>query len=151
MPALRTHPALPVLALVAVLALLGGCAGGAQPAAGEGAAPASSPAGGSQDGAATVTIKSLAFDPPRPEVAAGTEVTWTNEDAQVTHTVTAGTPGKRAVPGSGKDDEPAAASGAFDGQVADAGDTFSHKFDEPGTAAYFCRVHPTMTGEVLVD
>jgi plastocyanin len=28
--------------------------------------------------------------------------------------------------------------------------TFAFTFDEPGTYAYFCRVHQSMTGEIVV-
>lgn len=69
------------------------------------------------------------------EVAVGTTVTWTNTD-QILHTVTTGTP-----------DAP---DGRIDGQMPEAGSTFSFTFTEPGTYAYFCSRHTFMTGTIVV-
>lgn len=91
----------------------------------------------------------IAFKPASLEVSVGTEVTWTNMDDQVRHTVTSGEPGDGGVPGV-SEGESARPDGTFDGDLPDAGDTFSFTFDEPGTYMYFCRVHPSMTGEVVV-
>lgn len=85
-------------------------------------------------GGASVTIVDFAFDPQTIEVAAGSAITWTNEDG-VAHTVTAG--------------EPGAAAGSFD-ETVDAGATTEITFDEAGTFPYFCSIHPTMTAEVVV-
>ncbi len=73
-------------------------------------------------------------------VEAGRTVTWTNIDNMV-HTVTSGRP-----------------NSVDAGQLFDSGLTalimpsksFSHKFMQPGEYSYFCRVHPTMVGEVRV-
>lgn len=143
-----------------MLAACGSQGGGQSPAGGSeaggnantqtGAAgePAESEAAAGEN---AVTLKGLSFQPDAIQVAAGTEVTWTNEDAQVRHTITAGTPGERAIPGSGEEDEPPSKAGEFEGMVADAGDTFSFTFAEAGAYAYFCEIHPTMTGEVVVE
>lgn len=85
--------------------------------------------------ATAVTIQDFAFEPAAAEVPAGTTITWTNEDG-VTHTVTAGSPG--------------AAEETFD-ESLDAGATADVTFDEPGSYPYFCAIHPTMTGEVVVS
>ena len=70
----------------------------------------------------------------------GTTVTWNNNDNNL-HTVTSGTPNT-----------------ANAGQVFDSGltalimpaKTYSHKFTNVGEFPYFCRLHPTMVGKVVV-
>jgi plastocyanin len=77
-----------------------------------------------------VSITDYAFAPDMLEIAAGTTVTWTNEDA-APHTVTA-------------DD------GAFESKVlADEGGTFSFTFDEPGTYTYHCNIHLNMRATII--
>jgi plastocyanin len=39
---------------------------------------------------------------------------------------------------------------AFDSTLIAAGKTFSHKFDTAATYDYFCTIHPTMVGTVIV-
>lgn len=97
----------------------------------------------------TVTVEHVAFSPATVEVDAGTKVTWTNRDADVVHTATSGTPGDKGVPGM-DDGTPPQPDGVFDGEMDGAGATFSFTFDEAGTYAYFCRVHQSMTGEIVV-
>lgn len=108
------------------------------------AAPAAARVGGQ-----SVTVEHIAFAPSSIEVDAGTEVTWTNLDANVVHTATSGEPGDKGVPGldNGK---PANPDGIFDGEMNGDGAEFTFTFEEPGTYAYFCRVHQSMTGEVIV-
>lgn len=77
-----------------------------------------------------VSIQNFAFDPPTIQLAAGTEVTWTNRD-QTPHTVTA-------------DD------GAFDSGTLEPGDTFSVEVPGNGPVAYGCMIHPEMTGTIDV-
>jgi plastocyanin len=77
-----------------------------------------------------VLIDNFNFTPPTITVAAGATVTWTNRD-DVPHTVTA--------------NDRQFASGALD-----TDDHYSHRFTAPGTYAYFCAVHPHMTGQVIV-
>ena len=88
-------------------------------------------------GETTVTIENFAFMPAELTVPVGTTVVWTNEDS-VAHTVTAGTP-----------DSPDTA--LFDSGDMNQGDTFSYTFDEPGSFAYFCTIHPNMTATVIVE
>jgi plastocyanin len=80
----------------------------------------------------TVEIADLAFAPEELTVAVGSEVTWVNRDPDLPHTATS-------------DDE------VFDSGNLTEGDEFSHTFDEAGTFAYFCQVHPTMRGTVVVE
>ncbi len=123
-----TSPRSPVL-LAALTLLLAACATGSEEP-GVSAAEA-------EDGSAAVTVQLFTFRPQVLEIEAGTTVTWTNED-EILHTVTAGTP-----------DDPDEST--FDGQLDDAGASFSFSFDESGTVEYFCSRHPTaMTGAVLV-
>jgi plastocyanin len=81
-------------------------------------------------GTNAVTIQGFAFDPESIEVAAGTEVTWTNQDP-AEHTVTA-------------------EGGAFDSGPLARAATFSTTLEGPGTVTYFCAIHPSMRGTVRV-
>ncbi len=101
-------------------------------------------------GDANVSIEHVAFQPARLEIARGTTVTWKNLDAEVTHTATSGMAGDKGVPGL-DNGTPPRPDGTFDGSMEDAGATFSFTFDEPGTFPYFCRVHQSMTGEIVVE
>lgn len=151
----RFAPAL----LIALVLTACGTAGGEVPSSEEpanGGAAASETSDGasasSEDaGGDAVTIKAIAYDPESLTVATGTEVTWTNEDANVAHTITSGSPGESAPPGSTDDDVAAETDGLFSGEVGDAGDTFSFTFDEAGTYAYFCEIHPSMIGEIVAE
>ena len=70
------------------------------------------------------------------EVAAGTTVTWANDDTAA-HTVTSGTVGDL--------------TGLFDSGLVTSGATFEYVFEEAGTYDYYCIVHPWMTGIVTVS
>ena len=80
--------------------------------------------------AAAVSIDNFSFTPREITVAKGTTVTWTNRD-DVPHTVV--TPDK-----------------AFRSKALDTDDQFSFTFNDAGAYSYFCSVHPTMTGKVVV-
>src|SRR5215207_630407 len=98
-------------------------------------APApSAPAAGAQDQQnVSVNVQNFAFDPPNIVVAPGTTVTWVNND-RAPHTVTATDP-----------------AGAFDSRTLRPGQSFSFTFTQPGTSyAYYCAIHPSMTGTVTV-
>jgi plastocyanin len=62
--------------------------------------------------------------------AAATRVRWVNDDEDA-HTV-------------------ASATGAFASPGLDRGEAFAHTFTVPGTYAYFCALHPGMTGTITV-
>ena len=79
-----------------------------------------------------VEIADMAFAPETLTVAAGTTVTWVSADPSLPHTATS-------------EDEV-----WFSGTLNE-GDEFPFTFDEPGTFAYFCEVHPTMTGTIVVE
>jgi plastocyanin len=78
----------------------------------------------------TVRIDNFTFNPGAITVKAGATVTWVNGD-DIPHTV-------RAVDGS------------FKSKVLDSGEKFSFTFAKPGEFAYFCSLHPHMTGKVIV-
>lgn len=119
--------------VLAAGALLGACGsedpadpGGAQAAPGAGAAATAAEA-------ATVTAERSRFGPREVTIAAGGEVTFQNLDAAA-HTVTSAE----------------GAALAFDSDDLAEGDEFVQRFDEPGTYDYFCVIHPTMKGTVVV-
>lgn len=124
----------PVLLAILTALLLAACGGGVDggPQT-SGDTSASGPAAAADGGSAEVTIESFTFMPEEVEVAAGTEVTWTNED-DFAHTATSGTPDET--------------TDRFDGVMGELGEmngkgeTFSFTFEEPGTYEYFCRFHP---------
>ncbi|HZD33561.1 MAG TPA: plastocyanin/azurin family copper-binding protein, partial [Nitrososphaeraceae archaeon] len=76
------------------------------------------------------------FQPNPVNVKTGGSITWTNKDT-VVHTVTSG---------SGFSD--AKLGEEFDSGLL--GGYFTHKFDNPGVFPYFCQIHPTMVGSVVV-
>jgi plastocyanin len=90
--------------------------------------------GGQAPAAPRVVQKTFKFLPARLEVAAGSKVTWTNRDP-VDHTVTSGVAGT--------------ASGAFDQPLGKTA-TAVVSFDEPGAFPYFCSIHHSMRGEIVV-
>jgi len=129
------------LAATAVIAFGGACAGGSE--AGPSAVP-------DARAATEVAVVNIAYAPETITVETGTEVVWTNEDQSVHHTVTSGIRAKDGVPGVSKG-KLERADGTFDGDLPDASSEFRFTFDEAGTYAYFCRVHPSMTGAVVVQ
>jgi plastocyanin len=80
--------------------------------------------------AANIAIDNFSFNPREITVAKGTIVTWVNHD-DVPHTVVS--PDKK-----------------FKSKALDTDDQFSFTFNDSGTYAYFCSVHPMMTGKVIV-
>ena len=69
------------------------------------------------------------------EVQAGDAVTWLNADG-VPHTVTAGTGGVN--------------TGLFNSSGFGPGQTFTYRFEEAGSFAYTCTIHPQMHGLIIV-
>jgi plastocyanin len=87
-------------------------------------------AGEEKSATANITIDNFSFTPRGITVAKGTTVTWVNHD-DVPHTVVS--PDKK-----------------FKSKALDTDDQFSFTFTDSGTYAYFCSVHPMMTGKVIV-
>jgi len=83
-------------------------------------------------GANEVTISGMRFQSSAIRVKAGVTVTWENRDA-MPHTVTSRSDGELA------------------SDRLSRGSTFKHTFDKPVTDEYVCKVHPSMTGKVIVE
>lgn len=132
-----------IATIALVLVGLAGCAGGEVDDAEEPAADTSEDTTeeeeDEEDDAATssptVIVRDIAFQESSVTVQAETPVTWSNEDG-VGHTVTAGTPEE--------------STGEFDEELP-AGGEVQITLDEPGTYPYWCRIHPSMTAEVVVE
>jgi len=81
--------------------------------------------------ATPVTIKNFAYSPNPVTVTVGTQITWTNQDT-APHTATSDSPG-------------------FDTGMLQTGQSGSVTFNQVGTFAYHCSVHPNMHGTVIVQ
>lgn len=78
-----------------------------------------------------VGIRDFHFQPMQLVVPAGATVTWTNHDEEP-HVVTS-------------------TGGQFKSSPAlDTDDRYSAVFIKPGTYAYYCSIHPQMTGTIVV-
>jgi nitrite reductase (NO-forming) len=77
------------------------------------------------------------YNPSPLTVPVGTTVTWVNND-NTGHTVTEGNPSGNTPPNG------------FDSGILAPGKTFAHTFNTAGTVQYYCTLHPTMLGEVIV-
>jgi nitrite reductase (NO-forming) len=86
------------------------------------------------------TLGDEAYSPSLLKIKVGSTIKWTNND-NVMHTVTSGTP---ETPNAGE---------AFDSGLTTfitPAKTYSNKFIDVGEFSYYCRVHPTMTGKIVV-
>ena len=80
-------------------------------------------------GAKNVDISHFAFHPPTLKVKRGAKVTFTNSQ-NVTHT---------------------ASSGSFDTKGIAPGTSVTVRFNQKGTFAYHCKIHPFMKGKIVVE
>jgi plastocyanin len=81
-------------------------------------------------GAATIVLaRDFMFGPASLTVSAGSTVTWTNKDDEP-HTVVSDT--------------------LFRSGALDTDESFSFRFDKPGTYHYACSIHPRMVGTIVV-
>jgi plastocyanin len=78
-----------------------------------------------------VKIDNFAFNPAVITVKAGTQVIWVNKD-DIPHTVDS-------------------SQGKFKSAALDTDEKFEFKFSDPGEYPFFCRMHPKMTGKVIVQ
>ena len=78
-----------------------------------------------------ILVKDFMFGPMKLTVKAGSKVTWTNMDDEP-HTV-------------------ASDEGLFRSPALDTNESFSYKFDKPGTYHYTCTIHPRMIGTITVE
>ncbi len=80
-----------------------------------------------------ISIESFAFGDGSLTIMQGDTVVWTNND-DVAHTV-----------------DSTDGTGTLDSGNMAAGATFEFTFDDAGTFAYQCDIHPSMTGEIIVE
>ena len=76
-----------------------------------------------------VSINDFAFNPESVTISAGDTVRWTNLDSE-THTAT---------------------SSAFDSGTLQEGESYEFMFTDAGTYEYYCSIHPSMQGTVIVE
>ena len=120
----------PTLAICIVGAGVTGALLALPPAEKAAQAPLPAPAA-SAGGAPAITIVDFSFGQPR-TVKAGAVVQVSNADAEA-HTLTA-------------------KNGAFDTGSVDGGSTVSFTApNSPGTYEFYCDIHPSMTGQLVVD
>ncbi len=89
--------------------------------------PAPTPAVSSQT--VSVSIQNFAFNPSPVKIKVGDSVVWTNDD-----------PAPHAIKAAG-----------FNSATLNTGDAFKFKFTAAGTYAYGCAIHPSMSGQVIVE
>jgi plastocyanin len=88
-------------------------------------------AGSPSSNGTEVKIDNFVFNPAVIVVKAGTKVIWTNKD-DIPHTVDS-------------------TDGKFKSNALDTEDKFEFNFPAPGEYPFFCRMHPKMTGKVVVQ
>jgi amicyanin len=74
----------------------------------------------------------MRFSPSLLKVKAGEEVTWNQQDSMP----------HRLISSDGE---------ALDSPTLGRGQSYSQRFDEPGTYDYVCSIHPSMRGTIQVD
>ena len=83
------------------------------------------------DAGTQVMIDNFAYSPVPLTVKVGTTVTWINHD-DIPHTVDS-------------------TQGKFKSAALDTDDKFEFQFKEAGEYPFYCRIHPKMTGKVIVQ
>jgi plastocyanin len=78
-----------------------------------------------------ILIKDFMFTPMTLKVKAGSSVTWANKDDEPHTVVNDG--------------------GLFRSSALDTGESFTYKFDKPGTYHFGCSIHPRMVGTIVVE
>jgi plastocyanin len=84
-----------------------------------------------EESSQTVMIEGFSFKPATLTIAVGTQVMWMNHD-QDPHTVVS-------------------SDKTFRSKALDTNESFSYTFDKAGSYPYFCSMHPSMTGTVIVQ
>ena len=82
-------------------------------------------------GATTHEVDIISFKVPTLTIKVGDTVTWTNRDS-APHTATAN-------------------GGSFDTDRLETGESGSFTFTSAGTFDYFCAIHPSMKGKIIVE
>jgi plastocyanin len=83
------------------------------------------------DAGTQVMIDNFVYSPVSLTVKVGTTVTWINHD-DIPHTVDS-------------------TQGKFKSAALDTDDKFEFQFKEAGEYPFYCRIHPKMTGKVIVQ
>ena len=83
------------------------------------------------DAAPQVMIDNFVYSPVPLTVKVGTTVTWINHD-DIPHTVDS-------------------TQGKFKSAALDTDDKFEFRFAEAGEYPFYCRIHPKMTGKIIVQ
>ena len=92
---------------------------------------ASSPSSAAPPDSPQIVIKNFMFMPNSLTVKAGSTATWVNSDDEP-HSVVSDT-------------------GLLRSGAVDTNETFSFKFDKPGTYPYHCALHPRMVATIIVQ
>ncbi len=121
---MRRAPLLPAAGVLLLVAVSSGAAWAEAPAAPAAAAPAAAAPG-------IVIAKDFMFAPVTITIKAGSTITWKNADDEP-HTVVSDT-------------------GLFRSGALDTNESFSFRFDRPGTYRYACSIHPRMVGTIVVQ
>lgn len=88
-------------------------------------APAENPEGNNN----VVMINHFVFEPSEITIGAGETVAWKHND-NVAHKIVS--------------------EELFESNVMNRGDQFTYTFDKPGEYSYYCSIHPSMTGKIIV-
>jgi plastocyanin len=83
------------------------------------------------EAASQVMIDNFVYSPVPLTVKVGTTVTWINHD-DIPHTVDS-------------------TDKKFKSAALDTDDKFEFRFTEPGEYPFYCRIHPKMTGKIIVQ
>jgi plastocyanin len=84
----------------------------------------------------TITIKNFAFTPRTITVKMGSTVRWENQDSSPHRII--------FIDKDGQDT-------SLDSSVLSSTQAWSQIFYKPGTYPYYCKIHPEMTGTVIVE
>jgi plastocyanin len=122
---------LALIAMLSVITLSGRVAFSASEPQGASRAAKIASTGVSTDSTTEVKIDNFAFTPGEVTVKAGTQVSWINHD-DIPHTVDS-------------------TQGKFKSAALDTDDKFQFRFTEPGEYPFYCRMHPKMTGKIIVQ
>jgi len=82
--------------------------------------------------AAKIEISNMQFSPARVVVKSGSQVTWEQQDA-APHVVISSN------------------SNELRSSTLRSGQSYTHTFNEPGTYEYYCSLHPSMRGTIVVE
>ena len=115
-----------------VLLLVAYCSGAASAQTPVAAAATSPPVAAGADAAPPIVIaRDFMFAPLTITIKAGSTVTWKNSDDEP-HTVVSD-------------------AGVFRSGALDTNESFTFRFDKPGTYHYACSIHPRMVGTIVVQ